>query len=350
MQSSQMFPLKADTDQQIEFLANILDFDARKNKITLKKLTGGITNAVFKLNVNSKKYIVRIYGNNTDEIIDRKREQEHISTINLITIYATFGNGMIVSYVEGRSIDLPMMSDPAISPRIAKAIAKFHKATYFKDGFGQINHQNEIFSNIKIFLQGLKPDFIHKKTGQKIDIGFLEKTFISLQDELSDLMKDSKICLCHNDLLSGNFLWDGDNEVNVCDYEYSSYTWPEFDIANHFFEYCGFQCDLSRFPSTKNQRNFVINYLSELYGVSNEEILKNEKYIKMIDNWLKKINLLVKLSNFFWGAWAYFQAINSDVDFPYFEYAQTRIKLMDYQFPLIKNEPMLIGPLVSINQ
>ena len=344
MNNLEQFPLKADTETQIDFLINVLKLDIPKNKIHLDKLTGGITNAVFLLETSIKKYIVRIYGNNTEEIIDRKLEKEHMLTINFITLYATFENGMVVSYVEGGTIDLPMMGDPLMSSKIARTVAKFHKVTFFNSSVSQ---HNEIFTNIKKFLVGLNPDYVNEETGEKVDIESLEKAFVELQRELNNEMSDSKICLCHNDLLSANILFDGEN-VNLCDYEYSCYTWPEFDIANHFFEHCGFECNLSSFPSKDLQRMFIINYLSELYGVSNKEIETDENYTKMIDVWLHKISLLVKLSCFFWGTWAYFQAMNSEVKFPYFKYAQTRIKLMNYQLPLKEGDPLLNGPLVSL--
>lgn len=348
MQALNQFPLKSDKETQIDFLVKLLDLNYPIGEVQLKKLAGGITNAVFLLDTPDKKYIVRVYGNKTEEIIDRKREQEHMSTIKLITIYATFENGMVVSYVEGKTIDLSMMGDPSMSPKIARAIAKFHKATFFDSESGQNNRRNEIFPNIKVFLNGLKSERVHEKTDQRIDINHLTEIYKKIQEELEDVMEDSKICLCHNDILAGNILYDEENGANLCDYEYSSYTWPEFDIANHFFEYCGFQCDLRRFPSESQQRNFIVNYLSELYDVSNKEIQTNEIYIKMAEVWLKKIKLLVKLSNFFWGSWAFFQAFNSEVDFPYFEYAETRINLIDCQFPLSENDPKLKEPLVSL--
>lgn len=344
MHKAGLFPLKADTDTQIDFVIDILNLDVPRSDIHLDQLTGGITNAVFLLNVSNKKYIIRVYGNHTEEIINRKIEQDHMMTINIVSIYAIFDNGMIVSYVEGSAIDLPMMRDSQMCPRIARSIARFHKVTYFKEE----NHQNEIFGSIKKFLQGLEPDYVNEKTGQKIDIKSLEKRYDEIQEELNNEISNSKICLCHNDILSANVLFDGEN-INLCDYEYSCYTWPEFDIANHFFEYCGFECDLINFPSKTHQKLFMHNYLSELYDVTIEEIETNERFVKMTEDWIRKVGLLVKLSCFFWGTWAYFQAINSEVIFPYFEYAQTRIKLMNLQFPLQKEDPLVQnGPLVSL--
>ena len=330
------FPSDDSDDARIDFLVKLLDLDSPRHKIHLKKMSGGITNAVYRLDTPGMRYIVRVFGNNTDRIIDRKLEEEHILKINFIDIFANFLNGTVVSYIEGRTIDLPMMSDKYISEKIAQAVGKFHNVTIHND---ISSDSNEIFEHIEKFIDGLNPEF--SKNGQYIDIGDLKKRLGLLKCELSEEMKDSPIALCHCDLLADNILWDGESSViNLCDYEYSCYTWPEFDIANHFFEYCGFGCELSRFPSIEHQCEFVYNYLSTIYNT-----FPNEKDVQ---KWVYKVNKLVKLSCFFWGCWGYFQAINSNVNFPYFEYAQTRIMLMDYQLPLPENHPMAQEPLVDL--
>ena len=138
--------------------------------------------------------------------------------------------------------------------------------------------------------------------------------------------------------------------VNICDYEYSSYTWPEFDIANHFWEHCGFECELSRFPSFEQQSEFLFHYLSALYkGSKYEQIFHTEKGQRIIQKWISKIQLLVNLSHLFWGIWGFFQAINSDVKFPYFKYAETRIMLMIYSLPLPSDHQLCQDPLVSLS-
>ncbi|OHT10228.1 Choline/ethanolamine kinase family protein [Tritrichomonas foetus] len=376
------FPLMGNEESQIDFLVKLLDISAPRHKVALKKMAGGITNAVFRLDTPSKKYVVRVFGNNTEQIIDRELEQEHIKKINFIEIYANFNNGAIVSYVEGRPIDVPMMGDRFISQKIAEIVGKFHSVTMYdnsedsekfekkkidkkkfekkkydekskemsnyeeycnndisKPDFDNC-HENEVFANIEKFINGLNPEY--SKNGKTINIDHLREKLASLKAALSEEMKDSKIVLCHNDLLAANILWDGES-CNLCDYEYSCYTWPEYDLANHFFEYCGFECDMSRYPSFEQQEFFLRNYLAAVNGCTPADVSE-----KTISKWIMKIGLLVKLSCFFWGCWAYFQASNSTVVFPYFEYAETRMMLMEYDLPLPEGHHLTEEQLVNL--
>lgn len=68
---------------------------------------------------------------------------------------------------------------------------------------------------------------------------------------------------------SGSCL-QGSAEVQFIDFEYSSYTYATFDIANHFCEYAGFECDYSRFPGNDHMRRFMCHYLSG--GVSDPAV------------------------------------------------------------------------------
>ena len=332
MTESLIFPNQASDKEKLAFLSKILDLKFDSSKVQLKQMSGGITNSVYLLKTPEKKSIVRVYGRNTDMIINRAQEQANIRTANLIKIYATFENGMICSYQEGRPIDVPMMSDPVISDRVAKTLGIFHRSSYFKKVT-----KNEVFDRIQVFINQTDPELT--KNGQHIDMEDIIHRFTILKQEISVLMKDRPLCLSHNDLLAGNILWDG-KEVGFVDYEYSGYTWPEYDIANHFLEWCGFELDLARFPSVEQQKHFLRIYLKALYSkeVDEEEVAQ----------WQQRVEKLVHLSHLFWGTWGYFQAANSTVNFPYFEYATWRIKLIDYELPLEKGHELLKSQLVFL--
>lgn len=327
------FPNDGSDTEKMTFLSKVLGLDYEFSKVQLKRMSGGITNSVYLLKTPVKNSIVRIFGRNTDLIINRKSELENIKAANLIKIYATFENGMVCSYQDGRSIDVPMMADPVISDKLAKQLGLLHKSTYFND-----NKKNEIFDRIDNFINHINPDF--KKDGKEIDIEDLNHRFTILRQEVEVLMKGRPLCLTHNDLLAGNILWDG-KDVGFVDYEYSGYTWPEFDIANHFLEWCGFELDLTRFPSIEQQKHFLRIYLSSLYGEEQSE--------EVVSQWQQRVEKLVHLSDMFWGSWAFFQAANSTVKFPYFEYGTWRIKLMDYNLPLPEDHELLKSQLVFLS-
>lgn len=52
-------------------------------------------------------------------------------------------------------------------------------------------------------------------------------------------------------------------EVQFIDFEYTEASYRSFDIANHFNEYAGFECDYSRFPDDAHVTQFVTEYLQE---------------------------------------------------------------------------------------
>ena len=50
-------------------------------------------------------------------------------------------------------------------------------------------------------------------------------------------------------------------DVQLIDFEYSQHSYSTFDIANHFCEYAGFECDYSRFPDDNHIAYFMLHYL-----------------------------------------------------------------------------------------
>ena len=65
----------------------------------------------------------------------------------------------------------------------------------------------------------------------------------------------TQVVLCHNDALAGNVLFnDGWDQVRLIDYEYGGYNYRAFDLANHFCEHCGFDCDYEKWYPTPAQQ------------------------------------------------------------------------------------------------
>ena len=77
------------------------------------------------------------------------------------------------------------------------------------------------------------------------------------------------VVFAHNDALAGNILYDekadgSRGEVRLIDFEYGSWNFRGFDLANHFCEFAGFDCDYFRgFPSREMQEAFVVAYVGE---------------------------------------------------------------------------------------
>jgi ethanolamine kinase len=78
----------------------------------------------------------------------------------------------------------------------------------------------------------------------------------------------SPVVFCHNDLTPGNILYDraklvaGEGGIHLIDFEYASYSFRGFDIANHFSEYVGTECDARLYPEESAQKEFFQHYLA----------------------------------------------------------------------------------------
>jgi ethanolamine kinase len=93
-------------------------------------------------------------------------------------------------------------------------------------------------------------------------------SFSSIRSEVEEIKEISDtigapVVFAHNDLLSGNLMFNKEEgKLYIIDYEYGSYSYRGYDIANHFNEYAGFECDYSLYPSKDKQFHFFRHYLS----------------------------------------------------------------------------------------
>ncbi|GLV44019.1 easily shocked [Carabus blaptoides fortunei] len=103
------------------------------NNIQFKLLTDGITNKLVRccLTEDSEDVVlVRVYGQKTDLLIDRKAETRNIILLhneNLAPrLYATFENGLAYEYVPGVTLTSQTVIDTKIYSLIARKMAQLH--------------------------------------------------------------------------------------------------------------------------------------------------------------------------------------------------------------------------------
>jgi len=122
-------------------------------------------------------------------------------------------------------------------------------------------------------------------------------------------------CLCHNDLLLGNILYDDAHDaISFIDFEYCSYSYAPHDIANHFCEWAGFECAWEKFPTHEQQVHWIRAYLGASEATETE-----------VNRWIRLIRWFELSSHLFWGISAFLQGTISSIDFPYVPYASKRI-------------------------
>lgn len=76
-------------------------------------------------------FLVRIYGNNTEVLIDRNEEIKNIILLHSYgfapQLYATFNNGIAYEFCPGEQITKQSIYDEAIWRQVARRIAELHR-------------------------------------------------------------------------------------------------------------------------------------------------------------------------------------------------------------------------------
>lgn len=186
--------------------------------VVLKK---GMTNRSFRFSVNDKKYIMRIPGEGTDKLIDRKNEYEVYKTIKESkisddVIYISGENGYKITEFlnDARECDPYNQEDVKLCMQKLK---NFHEKRL------EVPHEFDIYGTLNFYesLWEGKPSIFRDYLETK------EKMI-----ELKSIIESSpkELVLSHIDSVPDNFLIIGD-EVRLIDWEYSGMQDSHVDIA-----------------------------------------------------------------------------------------------------------------------
>ncbi|XP_034933617.1 ethanolamine kinase 1 [Chelonus insularis] len=303
------------------------------DQLQYKIFTNGITNKLIGIYLPDRydeMVLVRIYGNKTDLLIDRKDEIRNIKIMNKAgythSLYATFNNGLAYEFLPGEILTPETVKKPEIYCLVAKRLAQMHRLCPEEclpkfDGFSG-SKEPVIWKKIERFME-LMPKKFDDSIKQSRFKKFI-KPYKVLADEYKLLKNhltqlDSPIVYAHNDLLLANILYDKENHtVTFIDFEYSGFNYQAFDIANHFAEFAGVEeIDYSQYPDETYQRSWLRIYLQAYKQSSNV----SEDEVTVL---FKQINKFVLLAHFLWGCWALIQYEHSTIDFDFLNFAATR--------------------------
>lgn len=200
---------------------NIVDIDVLKKGMTNRSFLFRIEKGQF-----VGKYIMRIPGEGTDQLIDRKHEAEVFRTISGHglcddPVYINPENGYkITKYLEGiRVCDSDNEED---LKKCMKKLRSFHEMKLV------VPHEFNIFEQIEFYekLWNGEPSVYHDYEKTKGQI-------LSLKSVIENYEKNR--CLTHIDAVPDNFLFyknaDGIEELQLTDWEYSGMQDPHVDIA-----------------------------------------------------------------------------------------------------------------------
>lgn len=288
------------------------------SSFSVETVSGGITNLLLKVSVkeedgNEVPVTVRLYGPNTDYVINRERELQAIKYLSAAgfgaKLLGVFQNGMVQSFINARTLIPQDMREPKLAAEIAKQLHKFHRVDI--PGSKEPQLWNDIF---KFYENASTLHFDDIEKRKKYETILFKKVYNEVVEikELTDLL-NAPVVFAHNDLLSGNLMLNEDEEkLYIIDFEYGSYSYRGYDIGNHFNEYAGYDCDYSLYPSKDEQYHFFRHYLQpdKPHEVSDKDL--EALYIET--------NTYMLVSHLFWALWALIQAKMSPIDFDYLGY------------------------------
>ena len=270
-------------------------------------LGGGITNRNALVVVDGDAVVLRIAGKDTALLgIDRRVELEATRAA------ATLGIGpevvdfvepegwLVTRFVEGRTPSPEELRDPRGLERVALALRRFHESAPIAGAFDSFRVV-EAYRDTTLARGGRVPPEFERAH--------------AIAARIEDALAGARAAPCHNDLLSANFLVDGERLV-IVDWEYAGMGDAFFDLANFAVNH-----ELGR----AERADFLAFYRS---GTPSEEDAR-------------ALELMRFMSDFREAMWGVVQTAVSELEFDFAVYAAEHFERLER----IAAEPEFAGAL-----
>lgn len=129
---------------------------------------------------------------------------------------------------------------------------------------------------------------------------------------------------------------DEEPELMIIDFEYCSYNYRGFDLANHFLEwtfdysnkdYPFFFHNKQQFPDSVQKKAFLDTYLKTSHLIRGQVDVPVDEIVEKAERDLleREIDFFKRASHLFWSLWAIVYC-DQEIEFGYWEYADCRLK------------------------
>ncbi|MDQ0199080.1 NTP transferase domain-containing protein [Neobacillus ginsengisoli] len=210
---------------------------------------GGMTNKNFKVLVHDKEYVLRIPGNGTEQMINRKEEKVNSSLASEMGI-----DTELIYFNEETGVKIAELIQEAetLNPKTAKRqdYMKLTTAILRKLHYSDVKMANrfDVFEKIndyELLMTEAKGQPYEGYEEVKAQVMALKEIYQGMNITLTP---------CHNDLVAENFVKSGSGKIYLIDWEYSGMNDPMWDVAAHSLE-----CDFS----PEEEELFLTLYLNE---------------------------------------------------------------------------------------
>ncbi len=187
-------------------------------------LSGGITNLNYRVEVGGETYIVRVPGRDSTHLsIDRGREHTCTAAAHeagvapAVVAFLEESGVLITRFIRGRGLTEEEMRHPATLRQVAEALRRYHGGPPFPGTFSPFQTVREYLS-VAASRGAPLPERIDWMLAQA--------------DQLEAALGAPGVLRpCHNDLLTANFLDDGER-LWIIDWEYAAMGDIFFDLGN----------------------------------------------------------------------------------------------------------------------
>jgi len=265
--------------------------DWRNKPIEIQKMTGGLTNKNFRVNVAGQPFFARIPGASTDLLaIDRDNEYHSSKAAAAAGIgpkvlyHLPEHQVMVLEFIDGQTMSIATLGAAGMPTRIAQSLKKLHAGTKCLNEFN-------MFRLVEFYMG------IVEKHQVRIPDDYRDRMSVLSRIEAAIQKKSLAGVPCNNDLLAENYIDDGET-LWLIDYEYSGNNDPCFELGN--------TCQEQQY----NQDQYA--ELCRAYFGETQRSLMARMYLYSI------------MSDFGWTLWGAIQNKISQLDYDFWQYAVGR--------------------------
>ncbi len=192
---------------------------------------GGMSNKNFKVCVNNQEYVLRVPGNGSEGMVERKNEEFNaIAGAKLgITPDIKFFDA-----ISGIKLADYITNAETLNSATIQRIENMKQVVYIYKNLH--NSHIRLRNEFNIFQEIEKYDTLIAKSNTKMYAGAdsIRSAIMTLEPYLNELGVDLRPC--HNDAVAENFVKDANGKIYLIDWEYSGMNDPMADLAALFLE------------------------------------------------------------------------------------------------------------------
>jgi len=193
--------------------------------LEMEPLEGGITNRNFVVTREGERFVLRVPGRDTELLgIDRANEARAATLAaeaNVgppVVAFLPASGCFVARFVEGSHIPIEDLRRDDVLGSVVRSLRRFHRCTPVPSAFN-------VFQVVQTYAETAA------KRGVATPSAYLDARELSGRIDMAFRTNPSPLTTCHNDLLTANFLRDGDHTW-IVDYEYAGMGDPFFDLGN----------------------------------------------------------------------------------------------------------------------